>query len=100
MQILTSELHQPRGKINHVVHADWDEQGDLHFVEPDTGEGVKHIWRTDKYEYFFMIHQENVAKFLLYCLWKSFTCEARMTVGMLGDMCNEQEIKYDTDYWM
>ena len=37
MQIFTSEINQPEGKINHIVHADWDDKGNLHFVEQDTG---------------------------------------------------------------
>ena len=100
MQIFTSEIEQPEAMINHAVHADWDDKGNLHFIEQDTGEGVKLFWGRDKYEYFFMIHQKDVAKFLLYCLWKGFTFEERMTVAVLRDMCDELEIKYDTDYWM
>ncbi len=100
MQIFTSELDQPGGKINHYVHADWDDKGNLHFVEQDIGDGVKQFWGTDKYEYFFMIHHHEVTKFLLYCLWKGFTFKERMTVATLRDMCDELEIKYDTDCWM
>jgi len=100
MQIFTSEIDQPEGKINHNVHADWDDKGNLHFIEQDIGEGVKQFWGTDKYEYFCMIHQKDVARFLLYCLWKGFTFEERMTVAALRCMCDELEIKYDTDYWM
>ena len=100
MQIFTSEIDQPEGKINHIVHADWDDKGNLHFVEQDTGEGVKQFWGTDKYEYFFTVLHTDVMKFIQYCFWKGFTFKERMTVATLRDMCDELEIKYETDYWM
>ena len=65
MQVFKCEINKPNGKINHNVHCDWDDQGNLHFCEHDLGEGVKEIWGTDEYEYFMMIHQKDVAKFIL-----------------------------------
>ena len=100
MQIFTSELDQPGGKINHYVHADWDDKGNLHFVEQDIGDGVKQFWGTDKYEYFFTVLHTDVMKFIQYCFWKGFTFQEKMTVGILRDMCDELEIKYETDCWM
>ena len=32
MQVFKCEYNLPQGKINHNVHADWDDQGNLHFV--------------------------------------------------------------------
>jgi hypothetical protein len=100
MQIFTSELNPAGATINHNVQCDWDDKGNLHFVEQDTGEGVKQIWRTDKYEYFFTVINTDVMKFIQYCFWKGFTFQERMTVKILRDMCDELEIKYETDYWM
>ena len=100
MQIFTSELCLPGGIINHNVHCDFDDKGNLHFVEQDTGDGVKQVWGTDKYEYFFTVLHTDVMKFIQYCFWKGFTFQEQMTVGILRDMCDELEIKYETDYWM
>ena len=47
-----------------------------------------------------MIHHRDVPKFLLYCLWKGFTFEERMTVGDLRKMCDDLEIHYETDFWL
>ena len=52
MQVFKCEINNPNGKINHNVHCDWDDQGNLHFCEHDLGEGVKEFWGTDEYEYF------------------------------------------------
>ena len=100
MQIFTRLLNPAGATINHNVHCDWDDKGNLHFVEQDTREGVKQIWGTDKYEYFFTVINTDVMKFIQSCFWKGFTFEERMTVGILRDMCDELEIKYETDYWM
>ena len=43
MQVFKCNL----GKINHNVHCDFDNQGNLHFCEHDLGEGVKEFWGTD-----------------------------------------------------
>ena len=74
MQIFKCEYDLPKGKINHNVHADWDDKGNLHFTEHDLGEGVKAkcVWG-EEYEYFIMIHHRLVPKFLLNFLWKGFT---------------------------
>ena len=64
MKVFDSEFKTPDGKINHSVHVDWDDKGNLHFVEHDLGEGVKGFWGKDEYEYFFMVHQKDVS--LLY----------------------------------
>ena len=53
----------------------------------------------DEYEYFMMIHQEGIAKFILCCFWKGFTFEERFTVADLRKLCDEYEIKYSTDNW-
>ena len=100
MQIFKCEYDLPKGKINHNVYADWDDKGNLHFTEHDLGAGVKAVWGNDEYEYFLMIQQKDVAKFLLYCLWKGFTFEERMTVGDLRKICDDQNIKYETDFWL
>ena len=97
MKVFDSEFETIDGNIKHYVHANWDEKGNLHFMEHDLGEGVKGFWGTDEYEYFFMIHQEDVAKFILYALWKGFTFKDRMNVGELRKMCDEFKIKYSTD---
>ena len=44
MKVFDSEFETPDGKINHSVHVDWDDKGNLHFVEHDLGEGVKGFW--------------------------------------------------------
>jgi len=100
MQVFKCEFDLPNGKINHNVHADWDDQGNLHFCEHDLGEGVKEFWGTDEYEYFMMIHQKDVAKFVLCCLWKGFTFEERLSVSELRKLCDEYDIEYETDNWM
>ena len=87
------------GTINHNVYCEWDDQGNLHFVEQDTG-GVKYIWGTYKYEYFFTVLYTDVMKFIQYCFWKGFTLQERMTVRILKDMCDELKIKYKTDFWI
>ena len=46
-----------------------------------------------------MVEQKDVAKFFLYCLWKGFTFEERLTVADLKDMCDEVGVKYQTDFW-
>ena len=99
MQVFKCEYELPQGKINHNVHVNWDDKGNLHFSEHDLGNGVKQIWGTDEYEYFMMIHQEGVAKFILCCFWKGFTFEERFTVADLRKLCDEYEIKYSTDNW-
>ena len=71
MQVFKCEINNPNGKINHNVHCDWDDQGNLHFCEHDLGEGVRDFWGTDEYEYFMMIHQKDVAKFILCSFWIS-----------------------------
>ena len=70
------------------------------FVYHDLGEGVKEFWGTDEYEYFMMIHQKDVAKFVLCCLWKGFTFEERLSVSELRKLCDEYDINYETDNWM
>ena len=60
MQVFKCEYDLPQGKINHNVHVDWDDKGNLHITEQDLGDGVKQIWGTDEYEYFMMIHQKHV----------------------------------------
>lgn len=100
MQIFKCEINNLNGKINHNVHCDWDNQGNLHFCEQDLGEGVKEFWGTDEYEYFMMIPQKNVAKFILCSFWKGFTFEERFTVKNLRELCDEYEIEYQTDFWM
>lgn len=100
MQVFKCEINNPNGKINHNVHCDWDNQGNLHFCEQDLGEGVKEFWGTDEYEYFMMIPQKNVAKFILCSFWKGFTFEERFTVKDLRELCDEYEIEYQTDFWM
>ena len=99
MQVFKCEYNLPQGKINHNVHVDWDDQGNLHFCEHDLGDGVKEFWGTDEYEYFMMIHQKDVAKFVLCSLWKGFTFEERLTVKNLRELCDEYEIEYSTDNW-
>ena len=100
MQIFTSELCLPGGIINHNVHCDWDDKGNLHFVEQDTGDGVTQLWGAEKYEYFFTVHHMDVMKFIQYCFWKGFTFQEQMTVKILRDMCDELEIRYQTDFWV
>jgi hypothetical protein len=99
MKIYEYNFETANGDIHHQVHVDWDSKGNLHFAEIDEGEGVKEWWNRDKYEYFFMVEQKDVAKFFLYCLWKGFTLEGRLTVADLKDMCDEVDIKYQTDFW-
>ena len=99
MQVFKCEIKNPNGKINHNVHCNWDDQGNLHFYEHDLGKGVKEFWGTDEYEYFMMIHQKDVAKFILYSFWKGFTFEERFTVGDLRKLCDEHKIEYSTDFW-
>ena len=99
MQVFKCEFNHPSGKINHNVHCDWDDQGNLHFCEHDLGKGVKEFWGTDEYEYFMMIPQKDVAKFILCSFWKGFTFEERFTVAELRKLCDEYEIKYSTDNW-
>ena len=99
MQVFKCEIDNPNGKINHNVHCDWDDQGNLHFCEHDLGEGVKEFWGTDEYEYFMMIHQKDVAKFVLCSFWKGFTFEERFTVKNLRELCDEYKIEYSTDFW-
>ena len=41
MQVFKCEYELPQGKINHNVHVDWDDKGNLHFTEHDLGNGVK-----------------------------------------------------------
>ena len=43
MQVFKCEINNPSGKINHNVHCDWDDQGNLHFCEHDLGDGVKNF---------------------------------------------------------
>ena len=99
MQVFKCEINNPNGKINHNVHCDWDDQGNLHFCEHDLGDGVKEFWGTDEYEYFMMIHQKDVAKFILCSFWKGFTFEERFTVKDLRALCDEYDIEYSTDFW-
>ena len=99
MQVFKCEYDLPLGKINHNVHVDWDDKGNLHFAEHDLGDGVKQVWGADEYEYFMMIHQKHVAKFILCCFWKGFTFEERFTVADLRELCDQYEIEYDTDNW-
>ena len=99
MQVFKCEINNPSGIINHNVHCDWDDQGNLHFCEHDLGDGVKEFWGTDEYEYFMMIHQKDVAKFVLCSFWKGFTFEERFTVKELRELCDEYEIEYSTDNW-
>ena len=47
-----------------------------------------------------MIHQKDVAKFVLCCLWKGFTFEERLSVSELRKLCDEYDINYETDNWM
>jgi hypothetical protein len=100
MQVFKCEINNPSGKINHNVHCDWDDQGNLHFCEHDLGDGVKEFWGTDEYEYFMMIPQRHVAKFILCSFWKGFTFEERFTVKELRELCDKYEIEYQTDFWM
>tara|TARA_B100001741_G_C16025014_1_gene357201 strand:+ start:174 stop:476 length:303 start_codon:yes stop_codon:yes gene_type:complete len=100
MQVFNCEYELPQGKINHNVHVDWDDKGNLHFAEYDLGDGVKEFWGTDEYEYFMMIHQKHVAKFILCCFWKGFTFEERFTVAELRNLCDEYNIEYSTDNWL
>ena len=44
MQVFKCEYDLPLGKINHNVHIDWDDKGNLHFAEHDLGDGVKQVW--------------------------------------------------------
>jgi hypothetical protein len=99
MKVFDSEFETQDGKINHSVHVDWDDKGNLHFMEHDLGEGVKGFWGEDEYEYFFMVHQKDVARFILYAFWKGFTFKDRLNVGELRDMCDEFKIEYSTDNW-
>ena len=99
MKIYECNFETGTGDIHHQVHADWDSKGNLHFSEIDEGEGVKECWNRDKYEYFFMVEKKDVAKFFLYCLWKGFTFEDRLTVADLKDVCDEVGVKYQTDFW-
>jgi hypothetical protein len=46
-----------------------------------------------------MVHQKDVAKFILYCFWKGFTFEERFTVGDLRKLCDDHKIEYSTDNW-
>jgi hypothetical protein len=46
-----------------------------------------------------MIHQKDVAKFILCSFWKGFTFEERFTVKDLRELCDEYEIEYSTDNW-
>ena len=93
MQIFKCEYDLPKGKINHIVHDNWDDKGNLHFTEHDLREEVKVVCGNYEYEYFLMIHQKDMEKFPLYCLWKSFTLEQRMTVGDLRKMYDDQNTK-------
>ena len=99
MKVFDSEFETLDGKINHSVHVDWDDKGNLHFVEHDLGKGVKGFWGKDEYEYFFMVHQKDVARFILYAFWKGFSFKERLNVGELRDMCDEFKIEYSTDNW-
>ena len=99
MQVFKCEYELPQGKINHNVHVDWDDKGNLHFTEQDLGDGVKQFWGTDEYEYFMMIHQKHVAKFILCCFWKGFIFEERFTVADLRKLCDKYQIEYATDNW-
>ena len=93
MQVFKCEINNPSGKINHNVHCDWDDQGNLHFCEHDLGDGVKEFWGTDEYEYFMMIPQKHVAKFILCSFWKGFTFEERFTVKELRELSSNTSIK-------
>ena len=93
MQIFKCEYDLPKGKINHIVHDNWDDKGNLHFTEHDLREAVKVVCGNYEYEYFLMIHQKDMAKFPLYCLCKSFTLEQRMTVGDLRKIYDDQNTK-------
>ena len=100
MHIFEYEFNTPDGVINHNVHVDWDDKGNLHFCEQDLGDGVKGFWGTDKYEYFFTVLHMDVMKFIQYCFWKGFTFEERFSVAELRKLCDEYEIKYETDNWI
>ena len=47
MQIFKCEYDLPKGKINHNVHADWDDKGNLHFTEHDLGAEIHKISATN-----------------------------------------------------
>ena len=93
MQVFKCNL----GKINHNVHCDFDNQGNLHFCEHDLGEGVEEFWGTDEYEYFMTVHQKHVAKFIICCFWKAFNFEEKFTVEDLRNLCDEFKVEYSTD---
>jgi hypothetical protein len=97
MQIFGCQFDLPEGKVSHNVFADWDDKTNLHFVEQIEGEGLKGPDGPEGYESYFMIHSEDVAKFVLYALWKGFTYENRLDVEQLKNMCNELEISYETE---
>tara|TARA_Y200000002_G_scaffold60126_1_gene45473 strand:- start:153 stop:494 length:342 start_codon:yes stop_codon:yes gene_type:complete len=99
MNVFTCDIDSNEGKINHKVFVDWDDKGNLHFCEHDLGDGVASFWGANEYEYFFMVHQKDVAKFILLCFWKGFTFEERFSVADLKELCEEHDIKYDTDSW-
>jgi hypothetical protein len=46
-----------------------------------------------------MVHQKDVARFILYAFWKGFSFKDRLNVGELRDMCDEFKIEYSTDNW-
>ena len=99
MQIFECTYNTANGDINHNVHVDWDDKGNLNFAEIDKGKGVEAIWNSNQYEYFFTVDANDVPKFVLYTLWKGFTFDERLTVAELRELCDTYEIKYQTDFW-
>ena len=96
MQIFGCQFDLPEGKVSHNVFADWDDKTNLYFVEQIEGEGLKGSGGENGYESYLMIHNEDVAKFVLYSLWKGFTFEDRLDIEQLKAMCNELPISYET----
>ena len=100
MKIYECNYETLKGNINHNVHTDWDEKGNLHFSEHDLGDGVKGFWGTDEYEYFFTVHNEHLARFMLCLLNRAFSSDEKLSVKELRDMCDKYEINYSTDHWL
>ena len=99
MKVFDSEFETRDGKIYHSVHVDWDDKGNLHFMEHDLGEGVKGFWGEDEYEYFFTIPEKEVARFTIGSFLTSFNLGQKVTVGDLKTMCDEMKIKYLVNSW-
>ena len=52
MKIFKCEYDLPKGKINYIVHDNWDDKGNFHFTEHDLRVEVKSVWGREEYEYY------------------------------------------------